>query len=174
MLEPQVEDTSEWLVVSRSPWLRLLSALAFVFFFCCTVLALASPFFTIVSGYARLNWGVSLGIAAFTFLPTCLFWYGSQSLELRLCFNEGYYEMRRGFRRFTHASRGRFSDINHLTIWNKQENRYDVSYTISLTWNNGRLPFTLRVFSNSQQEAVDWADTVAQRLNVPLNNRVRA
>ena len=174
MFEPNVYDTGDSLIISRSFWLRILCVPVCLFFFCCTLAALASPFFVIVNGYTLENKFVAIALAVLCGLPTILFWYGSQPLEIRIDFHEGYYEMRRGFRRFTRFTRGNFTEIDHLTIWSKQENRYAVSYTTSLTWKNKRLPFTLRVICNDQQDALDWANNIAQKLSVPLYTRLGA
>ena len=49
----------------------------------------------------------------------------------------------------SYVARGNFSQIDHLTVWSKQENSVDISYTTSLTWNIKRRPVTLYTSYNN-------------------------
>ena len=70
MLESKLPPTGEMLIVSRPLWLRLVSAPFCLFFFCCTVAALASPLCPTINGFAPLGWGVALTLAGAAALLT--------------------------------------------------------------------------------------------------------
>ena len=114
--------------------------MALLFFLCLLAATLAVPLMFISGGTQISNLALCIPFSLLILLPTRLFWEGSQPSALTFFFEEGRYELHRGFRRF--------SQIDHLTVWSKQENSVDISYNTSLTWSIKQRPMAVHMLKS--------------------------
>lgn len=169
MFDPHITSYNNNICVSTSIWLRLALLPIFLVVLPFLLLFLSLPLISLkVYGLQIVTlqaWGIGWIAAAMTAALEWPLWVAINPWRLRLDLTQRSYQLIQGWGPWARTRLGTTEDIRclYLQINNKQ---WETSYKGVLVWKMRRLSFVIRITYDSQNEAQEWLQDVANKLDV--------
>ena len=170
MFDPYITGDDHSINVSTSISVRLALLPIFIVVLPFLLLFLSLPLISLkVYGLQLVTlqaWGIGWTAAALTAVLEWPLWIAINPWRLHLDFIQRSYQLTQGWGPWARTRLGTKEDIRCLCLQINNK-RWPVTYKAVLVWKMRRLSFVLRISYESQIEAEEWLQNVADKLDVP-------